>query len=90
MSEAQVKEVIKHELKHIQQAKEDRFYVKPSYTGKDMIVFNGKEVISVSAYSKVISDMGSKNTEKRNKAYNKYRKFGWEVEAYEAGNPFKD
>jgi predicted SprT family Zn-dependent metalloprotease len=89
MSEEQVKEIIKHEFKHIQQAQEGRLYIKPSFTKQDMFVYNGKEVISTKVFDKVMSDMSSRNQEKAEKAYIRYRSFGWEVEANEAGDPFK-
>jgi len=76
------KEVIRHELKHIQQAQEKKFYIAYDKTMKKpikKIYFDGKAVVSLSQFQKIMKF-------KTKSDYEAYKNFPWEKEAYATAN----
>lgn len=72
------KEIIRHELKHIQQAQQQRLVIQYDQTMKKPILkvyFDGKPVVSLSRFKEI-------NKFKTKKDYEDYKKLPWESEAY--------
>ena len=84
LNETQIKEVISHELKHIEQIQNKRMEFKNGF-----YYWNGRKYISNKTYTKYVKKMSSAKTfSERKKYYEKYIKLPWELEAHKAGDAF--
>lgn len=89
LTEAGVKEVIKHELTHLKQYQDGRLSMK-TIDGVLYKMWEGKPYISQRSFETVMKQFSSKVFATRQAAYRTYRNLPWEVEAHAAGDPFKN
>tara|TARA_R100000951_G_scaffold58110_1_gene48790 strand:+ start:1084 stop:1542 length:459 start_codon:yes stop_codon:yes gene_type:complete len=81
MSEERKQQIIRHELTHVKQSKENRLYIDGSRGRKGGLYWEGKKYMSLSSYQKILKGTSSKNLEIRVRNTRKYRSLPWEVEA---------
>lgn len=81
MSEERKRQIVRHELTHVKQSKDNRLYIDGSSGRKGGIYWEGKKYMSLSAYQKIEQGITSRNLETRVKNIRKYRSLPWEEEA---------
>jgi len=70
-----IKEVIRHELKHISQGQKGRYYQKKDENGVRYHYWDGKKVISADDFRKINNNLSKGNN------YAKYQSLPWEKDA---------
>jgi hypothetical protein len=89
MSKYQVEETVKHEMTHLKQFQDGRLDVKMN-GGVLTKYWEGKPYISNREYSRIMNGFKSRSNAVRQRSYKAYRELPWEVEAHNAGDPFKN
>ena len=70
-----VDKAIRHELRHLQQGQQGRYYQKKDVDGKRYNYWDGKKIISSEEFRRINTHLSNP------KNYAKYRAFPWEVDA---------